>query len=137
LPSSVKIIVEFSSTGTFKTGKWATFEAVVDSTNNDFSENRYFVVSKQLQELKKSADFSWAEINQARIYACVFKDGSTTPTSDFYVCLDGLRLENVTSTNSVYGLTGYSVIRSPQAKTIIKSANTTNYIEFRFSLDVL
>ncbi len=137
LPSSVKIIVEFSSTGTFKTGKWATFEAVVDSTDNDFSKNRYFVVSKQLQELKKSADFSWAEINQARIYACVFKDGSNTPTSDFYVCLDGLRLENVTSTNSVYGLTGYSVIRSPQAKTIIKSANTTNYIEFRFSLDVL
>jgi hypothetical protein len=137
LPSSVRIIVEFSSTGTFKTGKWATFEAVIDSTNNDFAENRYFVVSKQLQELKKSTDFSWAEINQARIYACVFKDGSTTPTSDFYVCLDGLRLENVTSTNSVYGLTGYSVIRTPQAKTIIKSANTTNYIEFRFSLDVV
>jgi len=50
--------------------------------------------------------------------------------------LDGLRLENTTSTNSVYGMTGYSVIRSTDAKTIIKSANTTNYIEFRFSLDV-
>jgi hypothetical protein len=65
------------------------------------------------------------------------KDGNNTPTSDFYVCLDGFRLENVTSTNSVYGLTGYSVMRTPNAKTIIKSANTTNYIEFRFGLDVL
>ena len=136
-PKSVKIIVEFSSTGTFKSGKWAIFEAVVDDTTNDFSTNRYFVVNKQLQELQKSANFSWAEINTVRIYASVIKDGSAEPTEDFYVCLDGLRLENVTSTNSVYGLTGYSVMRTPNAKTVIKSANTTNYIEFRFALDVL
>jgi hypothetical protein len=136
-PKSVRIIVEFSSTGTFKSGKWAIFEAEVNDTNNNFSTNRYFVVKKQLQELQKSADFSWAEINTVRIYASVIKDGSTEPTEDFYVCLDGLRLENVTSTNSVYGLTGYSVMRTSEAKTIIKSANTTNYIEFRFGLDVL
>jgi hypothetical protein len=47
-----------------------------------------------------------------------------------------LRLENITSTNSLYGLTGYSVIKSVGARPIIKSANTTNYIEFRFALDV-
>jgi hypothetical protein len=137
LPTSVRIIVEFSSTGTFKTGKWALFEAVVTSADNNFSNNRYLVVKKQLQELQKSTDFSWAEINTARIYATVTKDGNNTPTPDFYVCLDGFRLENVTSTNSVYGLTGYSVMKTPNAKTIIKSANTTNYIEFRFGLDVL
>jgi hypothetical protein len=137
LPKSVRIIVEFSSTGTFKSGKWAIFEAVVDDSKNNFATNRYFVVSKQIQELQKSTDFSWSEVNTVRIYACVIKDGSTTPTSDFYVCLDGFRLENVTSNNSVYGLTGYSVIKTPDAKTIIKSANTTNYIEFRFGLDVV
>ncbi len=137
LPESVRVIVEFSSTGTFKNGKWAIFEAEVNNTDNDFSENRYFVVSKQLQELQKSLDFSWSEINTARIYACVIKDGETLPSPDFYVCLDGFRLENTTSTNSVYGLTGYSVMKTPDAKTIIKSANTTNYIEFRFALDVL
>jgi len=136
-PKSVRIIVEFSSTGTFKTGKWAIFEAIVNDTSNNFSTNRYLVVKKQLQELQKSTNFSWAEINTVRIYASVIKDGSTEPTEDFYVCLDGFRLENVTSTNSVYGLTGYSVMRTPEAKTIIKSANTTNYIEFRFALDVL
>jgi len=129
--------LNFSSTGTFKSGKWATFEAVVDDTANNFATNRYFVVSKQLQELKKSSEFSWSEVNTVRIYACVIKDGSTTPTSDFYVCLDGLRLENVTSNNSVYGLTGYTVVKTPEARTIVKSANTTNYIEFRFGLDVV
>ena len=139
LPTSARIIVEFSSTGTFKTGKWAIFEALVTDGDNDFSENRYLVVSKQLQELKKSEDFSWSEINTVRIYASVTKNvnNQEVATSDFFVCLDGFRLENVTSTNSVYGLTGYSVMRTPNAKTIIKSANTTNYIEFRFGLDVL
>jgi len=136
-PESVKIIIEFSSTGTFKSGKWAIFEAVVNNTNNDFSTNRYFVIKKQLQELQKSSDFSWAEINTVRIYSSVIKSGSAEPTGDFYVCLDGFRLENVTSTNSVYGLTGYSVIKTTDARPIIKSANTTNYIEFRFGLDVL
>jgi hypothetical protein len=136
-PESVRIIIEFSSTGTFKSGKWAIFEAIVNNTNNDFSTNRYFVIKKQLQELQKSSDFSWAEINTVRIYSSVIKSGSAEPTEDFYVCLDGFRLENVTSTNSVYGLTGYSVIKTTDARPIIKSANTTNYIEFRFGLDVL
>lgn len=131
VPDSVKIIIEFSSSGTFKTGTWATFESVV---TGDF-DNRYFVVSKQLQDLKKSTNFSWSEVDTVRIYASVEKDSE--PTSDFYVCLDGVRLENVTSTNSVYGLTGYSVIRNADAKPVIKSANTTNYLEFRFSMDVL
>lgn len=135
LPDQVRVMIEFSSTGTFGTGKWARFEAVVSKDNNNFATNRYFVVSKQLQDLYKSADFSWSEINTVRIYACVVKDSQ--PTSDFYVCLDAVRLENVTSNNSVYGLTGYSVIKNTDAQTIIKSANTTNYIEFRFSLDVL
>lgn len=136
-PKSVRVIVEFSSTGTFKSGKWATFEALVDDTDNNFKTNRYLVVSKQLQELEKSAEFSWSEVNTVRVYASVMKDGSTEPTSDFYVCLDGFRLENVTSNNSIYGLTGYSVVKTPQAMPIIKSANTTNYIEFRFGLDVV
>lgn len=136
VPDEVRIIVEFSSTGTFKTGKWATFEAVVTGgSTNDFATNRYFVLSKQLQQLQKSTDFSWSEINTVRIYACVIKDG--LPTPDFYVCLDGFKLENTTSINSVYGLTGYSIIKNTSARTVIKSANTTSYIEFRFALDVV
>jgi hypothetical protein len=136
VPDEARVLIEFSSTGTFGSGTWARFEArVVNNSENNFAENRYFVVSKQLQDLYKSDNFSWSEINTIRIYASVIKDSD--PTSDFYVCLDAFRLENVTSVNSLYGLTGYSVIKNTDAKTIIKSANTTNYIEFRFALDVV
>ena len=50
--------------------------------------------------------------------------------------IDALRLENVTSINPLYGLVGYTVIKNTDAKTIIKDANTTSYIEFKFSLGV-
>jgi hypothetical protein len=60
-----------------------------------------------------------------------------SPSDDYYVCLDALRLENVTSSNPVYGLSGYSVIKNTNSETIVKNANTTNHIEFRFGMDVL
>jgi hypothetical protein len=60
-----------------------------------------------------------------------------SPSDDYYVCLDALRLENTTSSNPVYGLSGYSVIKNLNADPIIKNANTTNHIEFRFGMDVL
>jgi hypothetical protein len=51
--------------------------------------------------------------------------------------LDALRLENVTSENPLYGLTGYSTVRTQEARTVTKLANTTNFIEFRFAMDVI
>ena len=58
------------------------------------------------------------------------------PSSDFYIGLDAVRFENVSTTNPVYGLTGYTVLKNNNAETVIKVANTTNYIEFRFAMDV-
>jgi hypothetical protein len=143
VPDNVKILVEFSHPGLNSTQEYARLEIDIDDqaysagTSTDkrnFATNRYVVAKKTLQDLNKTSNFDWREVNVAKIYACVTEAGS--PSNLFYVCLDGLRLENVTSTNSLYGLTGYSVIKSPGAKPIIKSANTTNYIEFRFALDV-
>lgn len=56
---------------------------------------------------------------------------------DAYVALDGLRVENVTTQNPLYGLTGYSLIVNPTESTIVKNPNSNNYIEFRFVLDVM
>ena len=61
---------------------------------------------------------------------------SPVPSSNYYIALDALRLENVATVNPLYGLTGYSVIKTDGAETIIKSPNTSNYIEFRFSIGV-
>ena len=142
VPDNVKILLEFSHT-TNATTQYAKFAIDIDDTGyengtsentQDFQNNRYIVASRTFQELDKSLGFSWAEVTTAKIYTNITKDN--LPSNSFYVCLDALRLENNTATNSLYGLTGYSVIKNIQSRPIIKSANTTNYIEFRFSLDV-
>jgi hypothetical protein len=51
--------------------------------------------------------------------------------------LDAIRLDNVSTENPLYGLTGYSVVQNAEELTIIKSPNTNNYLEYRFILDVL
>lgn len=59
------------------------------------------------------------------------------PSSNYFVGLDALRLENVSSLNPLYGLTGYSVIRTTDSTPITKSSNSSSLVEFRFGLDVL
>jgi hypothetical protein len=143
VPDNVKILLEFSYTGSNSAQEYARFEVDIDHQaytegtaleKRNLATNRYIVATKALKDLNKTDNFDWREVNVAKIYSCVTEAGS--PSDSFYVCLDGLRLENITSTNSLYGLTGYSVIKSVGSKPIIKSANTTNYIEFRFALGV-
>lgn len=134
IPDSVRLLLQFSSTDIHGTGEYARFEVVLDAEDFDFNTNRYFVATKQLQQLTKSTGFTWASIDVVQIYACVIDNGS--PSSDFYICLDAIRFENTGTSNPLYGLTGYSVVKNVDARTIIKSANTTNYIEFRFAMDV-
>ena len=136
-PENVRVMVEFASTET-ETAEYARFEAeVIDDSSGgayDFSTERYFVVTKQLQELYTSANFTWNAVTVVKIYACVIDAG--VPSSNYYVALDALRLENIATVNPLYGLTGYSVIQNADASTIVKSPNTSNYIEFRFSVGV-
>jgi hypothetical protein len=123
-------------------GEFARFEIEINhgSSGNlensvaDFETNRYFVVSKQLQELYTSANFTWDAVTVVKIYACVIDAGN--PSQDYYVALDAIRLENVATVNPLYGLTGYSIIKNDAAETIVKSPNTSNYVEFRFSIGV-
>jgi hypothetical protein len=66
---------------------------------------------------------------------------ATAPTSNYLVALDGIRLDNVSTPNALYGLTSYSPIVNAIGSTtfpapITKNANTTNIVEFRFAMDV-
>jgi hypothetical protein len=140
VPHTVRVLVEFASTNG---DEFARLEAEVldDSSGGayDFSTERYFVVTKQLQELYRSANFTWDAVTNIKIYACVLEEDSgpsLVPSPDYYVALDSLRLENIATVNPLYGLTGYSVIQNADASPIIKNPNTNNYIEFRFSVDV-
>lgn len=141
VPENVKILLEFVSEDVFGAGQFARFEVNLnngtqgqDAGEHDFASNRYVVVTKELQDLYKSPGFSWNSVNIVKVYSSVEYQGS--PSDQFYVCLDAARFENVTDVNPLYGLTGYSIIKNTNSETIVKRENTTNFIEFRFAMDV-
>ena len=136
-PDKVKILVEFADTES-TTSQNARF--VVNAEDGvgsfDFENNRYYVVTKELQELVTTSGFTWDAVTVAKIYTSIETASTSTPSSDYYVALDAMRLENTSTINSLYGLTGYTVVKNTDAETIIKSPNTSNYIEFRFTVGV-
>ena len=136
-PDTVRVLVDFASTDD-GSGEYARFEAeIVNGTGTgeyDLDENRYVIVSKQLQELYTSANFTWNAVTVAKIYVSAIYGGAVS--NNYYIALDSMRLENIATVNPLYGLTGYSVIQNPDSESIIKAPNTSNYVEFRFSIGV-
>lgn len=139
-PDTIRILIDFAATDEVDPEIYARFEVDIEDgvDGYDFATNRYIVVSKQLQQLYKTQNFTWDAVTVVKIYVSVFDSlsGGNFPTSDYYIALDALRLENIGTVNPLYGLTGYSVIKNDEATTIIKSPNANNYIEFRFSIGV-
>jgi hypothetical protein len=136
VPSNVKVLVRFASIdGT----EYASFVVNLDNGTSpgqwNFSNNRYVVVSKKISELPKTANFSWDTVSTVIVYACV--NDNSTGAGNFYVALDAIKLENVSSFNNVYGLTAYTIIKTSDSLPIIKSDNTSNFIEFSYLVDVL
>jgi len=97
--------------------------------------NRYKVVTSPLSLFSLDDTFSWANINLIRIYGCVL-DGAGTPTTDYNIVFDGLRLENTSTENPLYSLVGYDIIRNDSAYPVLKADNTNNFIEYRFGIGV-
>ncbi len=140
-PQNVKVILEFASSDDPENSQFARLEVDVDDTafsagfaasEADLSTNRYLVVAKQLQGLYKTPGFTWSSVDVVKVYASVSVDGEPSP--DHFVFLDAIRLENVSTVDPLYGLTAYSKVRTANASTIVKTANTSNFIEFRFAL---
>ena len=136
-PSAARIILEFSSSDASESGEYARFE--IDAIDNagvyDFDNNRYYAAKKQLQDLTMTSSFNWANVSVIKVYTSIL-DGTGTPSSDYYISLDAIRLENLNTVNPLYGLTGYTIVKNDTASTIIKDINTSNVAEFRFALDV-
>lgn len=135
-PDNVKILVQFRSSS--NANNFANLQIDLSQGtgpgNHDFVSNRYVVVSQELQDLKKSPQFSWGTVDEVRIYTSVTDSASVS--DNFYVAFDGIRIDNVTTQNPLYGLTGYTVMMTQEGETIVKNQNTKNYIEFRFAIDV-
>lgn len=135
-PDNVKILVQFRSSS--NSNNFANLQIDLSQGtgpgNHNFINNRYVVVSQELQDLKKSSQFSWGTVDEVRIYTSVTDSASVS--GNYYVAFDGIRIDNVTTQNPLYGLTGYTVMMTQEGETIVKNQNTKNYIEFRFAIDV-
>jgi hypothetical protein len=134
-PFRVKVLIEFADSDATASTNYAQFQVNVTNAEKGFSTNRYVVETRSLEQLVKSSSFTWNSVNVVKIWASV-EDSAGNPDPKFYVALDALRLENTTTVNPLYGMSGYSVVRSPDLKPIVKVANTANLVEFRFALDV-
>jgi hypothetical protein len=132
-PTRVMVMVEFATSETPSTAESAKFQIDIDGA--DLADNRYFIAKKKISELIKTNGFSWSDVSIVKIYATAFNIDDL-PSSDWYIALDAMRFENVTTINPVYGLTGYSPVMTSDGTTFVKNANTSNLIEFRFGLDV-
>ena len=134
-PARILISMDFVTSD----GYIGTMDYVAENTPEDpmlnLQSNRYIVLKKTLSELKKNDPrFAWNKVSSVSIYINAVNQAGEK-TEDFYVALDALRLENVSSESAIYGLTGYSVVKTANGVTIKKLANTTNSIEFRFGFD--
>lgn len=142
VPGNVKILIEFTTesdpTLYARYGVNLSHSLTPTLPNQiDFTSNRYIVSTQTMDSLEVSNNFAWSSVNTIKIYVDVIdKDNDTNKKSEFYVALDALRFENITSLNPVYGLVGYSVLKTPLSKPIVKETNKSSYIEFRYAVDV-
>jgi len=137
-PDNVKILVQFINNISGLTTNSPKASLRIDLSSSDFIYdgyvNRYIVVEKTLSQITKEDNFSWSNVNYVKIYTSVLSAG--VPTDNYYIIFDGIRLENVTSENPLYSMVGYNIIKTSDGDPILKSENTSNYIEYRFGIGV-
>jgi len=84
VPDTIRILIDFAGTDQTNPSIYARFEVNIEDgvDGYDFATNRYFVVSKQLQELYKSQNFTWDAVNVVKIYVSIFDSlsGGLYPT---------------------------------------------------------
>ena len=113
-------------------------------SSNGVLPSRYIVIDEDSTDLAnfgirlgsftKDTDFSWGQVNLVKITAYVTTGNGTD--NQYYICLDGMRLENESVSNPLYSLVGYNVARTSNGYPIVKVENTNNYIEYRFGVSV-
>lgn len=136
VPYRTRVVVEFLQSEVNTGVGYAKLTHEIRNTDLA-ADNRYYVISKALKDIETSPEFSWTDVKMTRIYVSSYKtSGDTTPSDEYYVVMDAMRFDNTNSLNPLYCMSGYSVVETPTTRPIVKVANTSNYIEFRFALGV-
>jgi hypothetical protein len=135
-------------------GKYAVQSAAISSNvatittlkKHGFAEGHTVVVSGvgasfngsyTITSVNNQYSFSYAKTASNTTVGAVGNVASKT--ANYYVALDAMRFENIANISSVYGLVGYSEVSTNYegyARAISKKQNTSNFIEFRYALDV-
>lgn len=148
-PANVKILMEFYKNEVSDTTSYAKAQIYVPGSVLD--TNRYYVGGMQISQnvdysneaastslpyirFYTSPDFASTQIRVCRIFAQVTKSDLTS-SEDHFIALDGFRIDNTTE-NPAYKMSGYSVVATSGGLPITKTANSNNYIDFRFSLGI-
>jgi hypothetical protein len=130
-PDRVNVIVDFIDASNNTKARFGKTEDMSGYS----SSNRYVVLSQALSAMTIDSGFKWRDMDTVKIYVSVFDGGSLS--TNHYVSIDAIRMENVSSPNPLYGLTGYTVIENTSSQTFVKENNTQALVEFRFSMDVV
>lgn len=128
----VDIVVEFLFSEAVTNSGYARLIGHIKK--DEIDNSRYHIYTTPLSTLQYSTDFSWRNVRVTRVFASVTNGG--IPTPEYYVAIDGIRFENISSVNPIYGMTGYSVVSNVTRSPILKIANTSSYVEFRFDVGV-
>lgn len=141
-PYAARVVVEFTTAdddGSFR----INFETPVGA----FANSRYVVITKPLGQGVPIDNFLWSAVNNVNVYASIVDESGEPIVQDvdgtdyplYYLAVDALRLENTSSQNPLYGLTGYTIIENTEnavARPIVKLPNTSAMVEFRLGVGV-
>jgi len=135
-PDEIRVLLEFATidgTGSATSEyKYKRFHAKLTSTEQDFSKNRYIVFTKKLSEIDSSESFSWEQIKFVKIYSSIIK--SSAISGDYLAAFDAITFNLTTSTNPLYGLSAYTIVKTSDNSTIPKEENSQQSVEFKFGI---
>ena len=120
---------------------YTTFTGTVDNPKE------FNIIEKELGDLVDTQSFSWEQVRWVEISIAFDEeiDGRDDP-ADWYVCLDAMRFDNVSTQNPLYVMSGYSIVPTSdvldddgnvvgtEEAPIVKKANSNSYAEFRFGI---
>lgn len=106
-------------------------------TASEISSSRYYIISKKLSDFETQNNFSWARVSAIRIYAQVVT--SLGASTDDYIILDAIRLDNENTVNPLYGMVAYSRLKNgyEYGQPIEKIENSQGYIEYRIGVNIV
>ena len=135
LPNNVKILMQFYKNEVEQVATGYA-KAEIEISGTEFATSRYHVIEIPISQLITSTEFSSPTIKICRIFTQVMSS-SLTPSTNHYLAFDAFRVDNITTTNPLYKLSGYSIVRTEEGNPITKNENTNNYIDFRFNLGIV